>query len=315
MAIGAPAPAQAAEVRGAEKKVKLGVFRGTSPGQVRAFGHWLDRDVQYVVDFSSRTTWNEIADPEHMLRTWQGQGYRMVYGVAMLPTRQSSSIRAGARGEYNHHYRRLAENLVAHGQGNAVIRLGWEFNLSSWKWHPRNSRDFKAYWRHVVRTMRSVPGAQNLKFDWNVNNGGKTDSRRFYPGNKYVDFIGVDVYDISWPHYPYPKNCGKTCRNNRQAAAWKLIRDQKYGLKFWSRFARSKNKPLTFPEWGAWRRFEDRKGGADNPYFISRMHAFIDDPKNRVAYHAYFDFDTAQGHHELRTLPNAGRRYRQLFGG
>ncbi len=80
LAVGAPAPAhaaethaaeihaaeihaaetRAAETRGVEKKVKIGVFRGTSPGEVDAFGNWLNRDVQYAVDFSSRTTWKVI---------------------------------------------------------------------------------------------------------------------------------------------------------------------------------------------------------------------------------------------------------------
>ena len=314
-AVGASHPEPAA--RGVERKVKLGVFRGTEPSKVNAFGDWLNRDVAYAVDFSGRTTWDEIANPNSMLSTWENSGYRMVYGVALLPTRKGdrSTIAAGARGRYNRHYRQLAENLVAHGQGNAILRLGWEFNLPSWDWHPRDRRQFIAYWRNVVRTMRAVPGAEKLRFDWNVNNGGKDfDATRFYPGNQYVDYVGVDVYDVSWPHYPYPRGCLRTCRQDRQAAAWELVRDQKYGLKFWSRFARAHRKPLTFPEWGAWRRFEDHNGGADNPYFISQMHAFINDPRNRVAYHAYFDFDTDQGHHELTTLPNAGKRFRKLFG-
>ncbi len=44
------------------------------------------------------------------------------------------------------------------------------------------------------------------------------------------------------------------------------------------------------------------------------MHDFIGNPKNNVAYQAYFDFNTDVGDHELGTLKNAGKRYRKLFG-
>lgn len=311
--------AAAAGAKGVERKVKIGVFRGTSPWEVDQFGDWLGRDVHYAVDYSTRTTWKEIADPEWMLSTWEGSPYRMVYGVAMLPIGKGdkSTIAKGAKGKYNKHYRELAKNLVKHGQGDAILRLGWEFNHPSYRWHPTNQKQFVTYWRKIVKTMRSVPGASGLQFDWNVNNGNQSkpnfDPTKYYPGNKWVDYIGVDIYDISWPHYPYPKNCGKACRLKQQKKAWKLVTGQQYGLNFWADFARRKGRPMALPEWGVWKR-KDGHGGADNPYYVTQMHKFINNPKNKVAYHAYFEFSAPSGDHRLSAMKNSGKRFKKLFG-
>jgi hypothetical protein len=58
----------------------------------------------------------------------------------------------------------------------------------------------------------------------------------------------------------------------------------------------------------------DQHGGGDNPEYLRRMHAFITDPKNRVAYQAYFEFDGSDGPHRLMTTyPESGEVFRGLF--
>jgi hypothetical protein len=308
------APSSSATTDIAEKPAALGVFRSTSPDDVQKFSDWLGRDVDYVVDFSMRRTWDDIADPAYQLSAWQDSGYRMVYGLAMLPENKNLdvSLAAGARGEYDQYFRTLAENLVAYGQGDAILRLGWEFNLGSWRWHPDDADDFIGYWRSVVTVMHSVPGAQNLRFDWNVHNGGDTyDSTTFYPGDDYVDYVGVDVYDISWADntYPYPAKCAAQCRHRRQKAAWDNTLNSRFGLASWSKFAAAHGKPMSLPEWGLWADRPDGHGGGDDPYFIGQMHDFIADP-------AYFEYDVGEkGTHRLADLKASGRNFRALFAG
>ncbi|WP_285623118.1 glycosyl hydrolase [Kineosporia sp. NBRC 101677] len=303
---------------GAAGAVKVGVFRGTSAAEVQKFGEWLGRDVDYAMDFSTRTSWDEIANPHYMLEAWKGSGYRMVYATAMLPTQDmSATMAAGARGEYDEHFRTLAQNLVAAGQGDSIIRLGWEFNLSASRWHPDTKENFIGYWRHIVDAMRSVPGTENLQFDWNPNIGGETyDSRLYYPGNKYVDYVGVDIYDISWAPgaYPFPADCDEACKLQRRKAAWNDKLNGTFGLKTWADFARSKGKPITLPEWGLWER-PDGHGGGDNPYYIEQMYKFINDPDNNVAYQAYFEYDVGDnGNHALSTHTASGNTFKELLG-
>ncbi len=299
--------------------VKLGVFRGTSPAGVKKFGTWLNRKVSYAADFSTRGTWYDIANPHWMLNAWKGSGYRMVYATALLPTQDdTATMAAGAEGEYDQYFATLAKNLVVAGQGRSIIRLGWEFNIRDAAWHPDTPEHFIAYWRHVVTAMRAVPGAEHLAFDWNPNIGGETyDATKYYPGSAYVNYIGVDTYDISWVEgtYPFPATCNAACKLRHRTAAWNNTLNGTYGLRFWAKFAKSKNRPMSLPEWGLWKR-PDGHGGGDNAYFIEHMHHFISDPANNVAYQVYFDINTgSSGTHALSTLTAGGASFRRLFGG
>lgn len=301
---------------GASAPAKLGVFRGTDLSEVQAFEQWQGKDVEYVIDFSTRETWEQIANPQLVLDTWRGTDYRVVHGLAMLPVAdQAATLEAGARGEYDQYFTELGQRLVEGGQADAILRLGWEFNLSHSRWHTEDPRVFIQYWRSIVEAMRSVPG-QQFQFDWNVNNGNNAvDAADFYPGDDVVDYVGVDVYDMSWANgtYPYPDDCDAECRQERQDTAWQDIYDGKRGLAFWTRFAASHGKPVTLPEWGLWDR-PDGHGGGENPSFIRRMHEYI--TTNNVAYHAYFEFNADDGPHRLmETFPESAKEYQRLFTG
>lgn len=291
-----------------------GVFRHTSLEDVREFEKWSGQKLSHVVDFSAREDWRDIAAPDYMLEEWAGSGLRTVYAVAMVPEEVSATMEQGAAGEYDGYFRELGERLVAAGQEDSILRVGWEFNLSQ---SPYNTdpETFISYYRRIVAALRSVEG-EDFAFDWNVNNGPSgDDATPFYPGDDVVDHVAVDVYDVS-KAYPYPPGCDDDCRRERQEQAWDEIYGGELGLRYWRDFARRHGKPLSVPEWGVWER-TDGTGGGDNPIFIRRMHAFLNDPDNNVAYHSYFESNNNPvGPHRLMvTFPEAGRAYRSLFGG
>ena len=63
--------------------------------------------------------------------------------------------------------------------------------------------------------------------------------RLAYPGDAYVDMIGMDVYDQSWvPDYQVP------------AARWRSFINGDWSLAWQRSFAASHRKPVSFPEWG-----------------------------------------------------------------
>jgi hypothetical protein len=297
---------------------RFGVFRGTDPVQVRAFETWLGRDVDYVVDFSARAGWQDISNPRNQLASWRNSPYRQVYGLAMLPTDDgSATMQRGADGDYDGYFSTLARRLVAAGQQDAILRLGWEFNLGDSRWSTDEPQVFISYWQHVVSAMRAQPG-QQFEFDWNPNNGENPyDATSYYPGDDVVDYIGVDAYDVSWRagSYPYPEVCDQKCRLARQRTAWeKVIYGGERGLRFWSRFAAQHGKPLSLPEWGLWSR-PDQHGGGEDAYYLRQMEQFIADPANDVAYQAYFEFNAPDGRHRLMTtFPASGEVFRALFG-
>jgi len=227
------------------------------------------------------------------------------------------SIQKGADGEYDKYFRQLGEGLVDAGQEDAILRIGWEFNLDSWAWSTGDEEAWKAYYRRIVETMQSVEGAE-FRYDWNVNNASsKYDAVDYYPGDDVVDFIGVDAYDVDGGSYPYPDDCDDACRLERQQQAWEgRIYGGDRGLKFWSEFAAEHDKQMSLPEWGNWDR-NDGTGGGDNPYYIERMADFIEDPDNAVGYQAYFETNNDGGRHRLMEgdFPDAAAVYLERFGG
>jgi beta-mannanase len=125
--------------------------------------------------------------------------------------------------------------------------------------------------------MRSVSGAK-FKFDWCPGNGWtEFRAQDAYPGDAYVDIVGMDVYNQSW-------NANATTPELR----WRDQMDQRHGLKWHADFAAAHGKPMSFPEWGTGTR-EDGHGSGDDPLFIEQMSEWI--VSHDVVYHNYWDYD------------------------
>jgi hypothetical protein len=219
-----------------------------------------------------------------LLGPYQGSGLTLSLGVPIIPTNSSgtavATLAAGATGAYNGSYVTLAQTLVAAGEANAYLRLGWEFDGGWMPWNattPAAEASYAAYFDQIVTAMRSVPGAA-FRFVWNPDAGAFTQSgynvALAYPGNAFVDVIGLDAYDQSWASPQTP------------ATAWSqttlptLVAAQK--------FASAQGKPLALTEWGVAVR-SDGHGLGDDPLFITNMAAWMHNPANDVAFEAYFD--------------------------
>ncbi|MGH2839804.1 MAG: glycoside hydrolase family 26 protein, partial [Solirubrobacteraceae bacterium] len=289
----------------------LGVYAGSGkPDAVAAFETQLGRPVAFVHDAFARQSWSAMIDVDWWINQWRPTKYdnRVIYSVPMLPD-TGGTLAAGAAGQYNGYFRTIAQRLVAGGEANAVLRLGWEMNGTWFKWSmnvPNGAADYAAYWRQIVTTMRSVPGA-HFKFDWCPAadspwvNGQQIKAEAAWPGGAYVDYIGLDIYDKSWvTNYQDP------------AARWTYNMNTGNGMRWHRDFARAKGKPMTFPEWGLSKR-ADGHGGGDAPYFIEQMYSWI--KANNVAYNLYFEF-ADDGDHRIFSgdTPLAAKRFRELFG-
>lgn len=275
------------------------------PQGVSAFESWLGSGVAYEEDYLPFDSWQGVSSAGWWLRRWRGSGRTLVLGVPMLPT-SGGTLARGAAGDYDGAFRRLAQELAADGEANAIIRLGWEFNGTWYPWAVRTDDDalaFAAYFRRVAATMRAV--APRLRFDWNPSIGvwPTFPLADAYPGNDAVDFIGLDVYDQSW------------AAGYRDAASrWRAFVGQRYGLAWQTAFARAHVKQVSFPEWGLAVR-DDGHGGGDDPLFIDRMADRIAQPD--VGYAVYFNYDASDGAHELddTSFARSAVEFRRRFGG
>ena len=277
----------------------LGVFVGTEQlDEVAAFERWLGRPVGWVLDYVGRgrgggpEAWVGIDDPRDRCAAWVNQHRQVVLSVAMLPS-ESHSLRRGARGDYDHHWRRFGERLVGGGCGDWVLRVGWEFNGRFYPWAAGGREDeFVAYWRRIVDVLRSVDG-QQFRFDWTALAGNaNADVEAAYPGDDYVDIIGLDAYDTSTVTDPEDR--------------WKDLVERPYGLQWHVDFAARHGKPVAFPEWGVTVRKGDDLGGGDSALYTQRMLDWVEahDP----IYAIYFDFDAVDAAHKLSSgqFPEAG---------
>jgi hypothetical protein len=252
---------------------------GSSKAKAEQFASWRNRPLDVVIDWSARANWNDVVNPSWLYNLWQNTPYTKVFGVAMVPEEDHSATMKGcAAGDYNARWREFGRVIKSRGfDENTIIRLGWEFNGDWYKWSAYDPALYVNCWRNIVTTVEEQ--APKLRWDWTVNRGEGSsveDARKAYPGDDYVDIIGVDSYD-AWP--------GATSQS-----AWREQYEGRFGLRFWGEFAAAHSKPLSVPEWGVslGHQFRGHNGG-DNAFYMSKMTEFFRANASRLAYEAYFN--------------------------
>jgi hypothetical protein len=252
---------------------------GSDPVQYQRFADWRGRPLDVVVDWPARHTWSDIIDPAWLYRAWSGSPLTKVFGVGMIPDDGAATMTGCAAGEYDARWRQFGTNIAAAGLADStIIRLGWEFNTDAYRWSATDPQVYAACWRHVVTSAEST--APGLRWEWAVNRGpGATlpDPRAAYPGDDYVDIVGVDAYDV-WP-------------TAHTEADWAVQYSGPYGLKFWADFAAAHAKKLSVPEWGTVSGTLDDAGhtDGDNPFYVDHMVQFFRSLGTALAYEAYFN--------------------------
>lgn len=257
--------------------------------------------------------------------------------VNMLPSKDaggvddfSTTLAQGAAGAYNSHFLTLANNLISRGLSAATLRIGHEGNGTWYRWAFRSSAytgtgtapgnynggnpnwnnaarlygayDYRDYFQQIVTTMRGAAGAA-FKFEYCPNlgiSGSNSDWQLAYPGDAYVDYIGMDFYDQSWASGSYPYVGGETAaqRAARQLAAWNDILNGSRGLVAHKNFAVAHGKLMSYPEWGLFTR-PDGHGGMDDPDFIDRVDGWFSGLGSLLAHEMYFDFVASDGDHYI----------------
>ena len=113
-----------------------------------------------------------------------------------------SSLYAGyqniIKGKHDTYIRDWAKAAKAFGRP-VVVRFAHEMNGNWFPWsignHGNTPGSFVKAWRHVVNEVRAV-GARNVKFLWSPYNAESGGYAPFYPGNAYVDYVGVT--SLNW---------------------------------------------------------------------------------------------------------------------
>ena len=118
-----------------------------------------------------------------------------------------SFFRAISAGVYDSDYTGIIDAWVAQGYSTMVLRLGYEMNGTFMAWYagsdPATNAEWVAAFRHLATIMHEAAARDGatVAIVWNPNEESWTGMSvaGLYPGDAYVDVIGVDVYNVLYP--------------------------------------------------------------------------------------------------------------------
>jgi hypothetical protein len=178
-----------------------------------------------------------------------------------------------AAGDFNTYATQLGQNLVAAGLQNSVLRLGAEMNGAWESDYMGSTAQEQSLWAQCfaneVTGLRQAAG-EHFLIDWNPNACTQNvPYSNFYPGNAYVDIMGLDLYDVG-------------CDAPSSPITWSALASEPYGLDAFETFASAQGKPMSFPEWGL-----STTPNGDDAAYIAGMGAAV--ANGDFAFEAYFD--------------------------
>jgi len=273
---------------------QTGLYGSNDPSGFAAANKWLGRSADNVLSFLNNDSWSGFdSSVPYETTLWKDTAASNIWSVPL--TVWGTSLEQVATGSYNDHFLKAAQGLAQtkpSADGNIYIRAGWEFNGSWMPWAAEGHEDaFVKSFQNLVDTFRSV--SDKFKFVWDVNESDSTyNPTKAYPGDKYVDVVGMDTYyNTAWDS------------TNPHAAFEHNVHEQ-YGLQWQQDFAAAHGKATAVSEWGV---MTNEAG----PY-IQDMAAWMKD--HNMVFQDYWD-SNADYHGMLSNgqNPDAGAALKQAF--
>ncbi|MFJ3795097.1 glycoside hydrolase family 26 protein [Streptomyces sp. NPDC090088] len=300
-----PVASSPAPVPGKVTPPAFGAFLDSGPlgvARMAQLSSWLGgTELKVAHTYLPGNRWSDIEGAPGFLDVWahwrREQADRtLVLNVPMQERNEEgigdfevrSLLRQGAAGQFDHHFRALAERLVELRVPDTVIVLGWEMNGTTYTHRcGPDPEAWKKYWNRIVSTMRAVPG-QKFRFDFTPSRGrDAVPWTQCYPGDDTVDIVGMDSYD-----QPTGLSFDEQVR-------------EPYGLQQHVDFAKAHGKPISYPEWGLFR-------NGDNTEYMRRMLAWMDEHK--PLYNTVTDY-CPHGVWQCPANPRSSKVYRAALSG
>lgn len=266
----APAPTAEATPRASGLAFDSGVF-AHSLDRVERYEKATGRKVDVLSVSPARGSWATIMDPWWLKAP---AGFKGTLDVAVPLWQEDGDLATAAAGGYDAEWTKLGQMIEEKFPGSSV-RAGWEMNIPGWKHAatPANVGQWRQAYQHSTVALKK--GGPSLKTVFNPNKspgGSLPDAAQAYPGDAYVDYIGLDAYDW-WPKYT-PESVNEHFNGPQ-------------GWNYWLDFAKAHGKKFAVPEWGV--APGNAQGGGDNPYFIEQVWAWLIKNQDHVAFVNYFD--------------------------
>ncbi|EIV95858.1 beta-mannanase [Frankia sp. QA3] len=299
--------AQAGDAGGTKSGLPwLSGFQSHQLAQLAEFGNWRGRPNDLVHVYTSRTQgWAGLVQPTWPVDLFKGFAGKLLISQPTYPKGQGNNG-ACARGEYDSEWKKLGSFLVDHGRADSIVRIGWEFNGTFMYWHAdADPTTFRTCFQKIAAAIKSTDPQVKIDWTFNAHNSPVPSGNSpwgAYPGDEYVDYVGIDSYD----HFPPSKD----------DATWNKQCEDVNGLCYVIRFAREHGKKVGVGEWGV--ASCSGNGGGDNPFYIKKMFETFKAAGDVMGYDAYFS-DPTPGN-VCSTITNGGQNpksaaeYKKLFG-
>lgn len=148
--------------------------------------------------------WEELEKPQVIseLNAISANGWRPMisanpYFFDKCQANGQNLYRAIANGNCDNFMRAVAKNLKSFGKP-LFLRFAWEPNINAMEWGilrvGATSADFISAWRKFHDITKSE-GATNITWVFSPNVGGNIAYKDLYPGDSYVDWVGLDGYN------------------------------------------------------------------------------------------------------------------------
>ncbi|MFK5598215.1 Ig-like domain-containing protein [Methylobacterium sp. HMF5984] len=219
---------------------QTGVYVGNDPADFASYSKWVGGTPGNVLTYLNNDSWKAFDSSIGWATSlWRNTATPSIWSVPL--TVWGTSLEQVATGDFNDHFLKAAQALAqtkASSDGNIYVRVGWEFNGSWMPWAANgHEAAFIKSFQNLVDTFRSV--SDKFKFVWDTtNDGGNMNPEKAYPGDKYVDVIGTDVYySTQWD-------------GTDAAKGFKGEVTRTYGLQWQQDFAAAHGKATAISEWG-----------------------------------------------------------------
>jgi len=281
---------------------------------VESFCSWRGRPCGVAHAYTDRSNWDAMTRGSGwVFDNFNGFPGLLVVSQGLVPNGRAADLQACANGSYDQNFRDFGTMMVNKGRAASVVRLGWEFNGSFMPWAGTNATAYKQCFQHAATAIRQTN--PSVLIDWTINAhstpsnicGGS--SLNCYPGDAYVDIIGIDNYD----HGPSAPSL----------AEFNRIAEAPEGMTWLLEFAKQHGKKFSVGEWGV-APGSDYNTTGENPEFIRYMHDWFAAHASDLVYEAYFNScipnDVESNMYRpvdsscVRQNNSAGSLYKTLFG-
>ena len=283
------------------------------------FGTWRGRPTEIAHVFPDRASWDGIVTPSWPVDMFEPFEGTLILSLPPYPEAMGNDLDC-AMGMYDAEWAKLGTFLVERGRADTIVRLSWGPNDTEHYWQvPSDAAGtvldadigaFVACFRRIVDTVRTTD--PEVRIDWSFNPVGAPNIATFdpyltYPGDDYVDFVGMEVFDM------YPPVTTD--------AEWDAVCTAPTGLCTLAQFARLHGKQLGIAEWavigcGADGQPDPTNVGGDNAFFVRKVVQTFADNADIMAYDAYFEDSTGvcSTINDGTTNSNAAAMYQAIYG-